>query len=58
MRTIAIAYKDLNKNEGGENHDEKGNRLNKVEEENFTFLSILGMREIIKPDAPSAVSSL
>jgi Ca2+-transporting ATPase len=58
MRNIAIAYKDLNRDEGGENHDEKGDVLNKVEEENFTLLSILGLRDNIWPELPSVVSSL
>jgi Ca2+ transporting ATPase len=58
LRTICIAYRDLEENEGGATHeDDAEDGFNKqVEMNGLTCLGILGIRDIIRPEVPDAVS--
>ena len=56
LRTICMAYKDVQPNEGGPEHeeqDEKGHFV--IEKNNNTCIAILGIRDIIRPEVPDAV---
>lgn len=59
LRTICLAYKDLQVNEGGPNHeDDDPDNVNKaVEKEGLTCIAILGIRDIIRPEVPEAVKT-
>jgi hypothetical protein len=49
MRTVAIAYKDLKKNEGGSDHREisQDSDIYTIERHNLTLVAILGIAKII-----------
>jgi Ca2+ transporting ATPase len=57
MRTICLAYKDLEENEGGVTHEDMAedgfNR--QVELNGLTCLGIVGIRDVVRPEVPSAV---
>lgn len=57
LRTIGFAYKDLQKDEGGEEHEEKeeGSKIYKVEEGGLTLVCIAGIKDIIREEVPGAV---
>jgi len=57
LRTIAFAYKDLQSNEGGANHEDKeeGSKIFKIEEAGFTLICIAGIKDIIRDEVPGAV---
>jgi len=57
LRTIGFAYKDLQKDEGGPEHEEKeeGSRIYKVEEGGLTLVCIAGIKDIIREEVPAAV---
>jgi Ca2+ transporting ATPase len=57
LRTIAFAYKDLKKDEGGPEHEEKaeGSKIYKIEEGELTLICIAGIKDIIREEVPSAV---
>eukprot|EP00343_Euplotes_focardii_P007905 CAMPEP_0205819478 /NCGR_PEP_ID=MMETSP0206-20130828/1867_1 /ASSEMBLY_ACC=CAM_ASM_000279 /TAXON_ID=36767 /ORGANISM="Euplotes focardii, Strain TN1" /LENGTH=1118 /DNA_ID=CAMNT_0053113125 /DNA_START=29 /DNA_END=3385 /DNA_ORIENTATION=+ len=57
LRTICLAYKDLKESEGGVSHeDDHEDGINKVVEKmGLTCISILGIRDIIRPEVPDAV---
>jgi len=57
LRTIGFAYKDLQKDEGGPEHEEKeeGSRIYKVEEGGLTLVCIAGIKDIIREEVPGAV---
>ncbi len=59
LRTLCLAYKDLEEGEGGDKHDddhEDGeNRV--VEKENLTCIAIIGIRDVIRPEVPDAVGT-
>jgi Ca2+ transporting ATPase len=57
LRTICLAYKDLKESEGGLTHeDDDEDHVNKVVEKfGLTCISILGIRDIIRPEVPDAV---
>jgi len=59
LRTICLAYKDLKPNDGGPNHEEDAeNKFNKkIEEDGLTCIAILGIRDIIRPEVPEAVTT-
>ena len=58
MRTICFAYKDLKPNEGGPSHEDMDDEgvIHKVEKGGFTVVSIIGIKDIIRPEVPKAVS--
>ena len=57
LRTICLAYKDLKEGEGGVSHeDEHEDGINRVVEKfGLTCISILGIRDVIRPEVPDAV---
>ena len=57
LRTIAFAYKDLQRGEGGEGHEAKaeGSDIYEVEEGDFTLICIAGIKDIIREEVPGAV---
>ncbi len=58
LRTISFASKDLNPHEGGPEHDEDdrdGGPLKMIEKEGFTLICIVGIKDIIRQEVPSAV---
>jgi Ca2+ transporting ATPase len=59
LRTICLAYKDLKESEGGVTHeDDHEDGVNKVVEKfGLTCVSILGIRDIIRPEVPDAVDT-
>lgn len=58
LRTICLAYKDLEENEGGATHENDAeDGVNKeVEMGGLVCVGILGIRDIIRPEVPDAVS--
>ena len=58
MRTICLAYRDIEEEEGGADHEEDAeDGVNKqVELNGLTCLGILGIRDIIRPEVPDAVA--
>lgn len=53
-----MAYKDLKKGEGGNNHDlddDENPNIKAVEATSFVLIAILGIRDIIRPEVPDAV---
>ena len=57
LRTICLAYKDLKANEGGPTHEEPASDgvQMAVEETGFVCYGILGIKDVIRPEVPSAV---
>lgn len=58
LRTICFAYKDLKPNEGGPEHDamDIDGVIHEVEREGFVLVAIVGIKDIIRPEVPYAVS--
>jgi P-type Ca2+ transporter type 2B len=59
LRTICFAYKDLKQGEGGHTHedmDEDG-VIHAIEKRNLTLISIIGIKDIIRPEVPKAVKT-
>ena len=58
LRTIALAYRDLEPGLHGENHDEPDDgEIKDVEKTNLTLISILGIYDIIRSEVPAAVKT-
>lgn len=59
LRTICLAYKELEEHEGGATHeDDAEDGFNKqVELNGLICLGILGIRDIIRPEVPDAVKT-
>ena len=57
LRTICLAYRDLEDHEGGATHEnDSENGVDKeVEMNGLTCLGILGIRDIIRPEVPDAI---
>ena len=57
LRTIAFGYKDLKKNEGGANHENRpaGTKIYEIEEGGFTLICIAGIKDIIRKEVPDAI---
>jgi len=53
LRTICIAYKELNGNEDLESKDNLG--VYDVETKDLTLMGIFGIADIVRPEVPSAV---
>jgi len=53
LRTICVAYKDLNGNEDLDSKDNLG--VYNVETNDLTMLAIFGIADIIRPEVPFAV---
>lgn len=58
LRTICLAYKDLQPGEGGEHHENDApDGFNKeVEVDGLTCVGILGIADVIRPEVPGAVA--
>jgi len=57
LRTICLAFKDLEKYEGGQNHtdlDELTGNI-QVEQSNLVLIGIVGIKDIIRKEVPDAV---
>ena len=57
LRTICCAYKDLRDGEGGATHEnDASDGFNKeIELSGLTFICVLGIKDIIRPEVPQAV---
>lgn len=57
LRTICLAYKDVQLGEGGPTHDEMSNdgTLRVIEKKGFTLIAIIGIKDIIRAEVPKAV---
>ena len=56
LRTIAIAYKDIQEGECGENHDEPEEaEVKDIEKSGLTLVAIVGIMDIIRQEVPEAV---
>lgn len=60
LRTVAVAYKDLQKGEHGERHDDavEGRAVKIVEESGYTLVAILGIEDTVRTEVPDAVSRI
>jgi magnesium-transporting ATPase (P-type) len=58
LRTIALAYKDLQDGQGGPNHEDlvSGSKIGVVEESDNILIAIVGIMDIIREEVPHAVS--
>jgi magnesium-transporting ATPase (P-type) len=57
LRAIAFGYKDLKQSDGGKDHKDidEGSKIYKIEETGFTLICIAGIKDIIRPEVPSAI---
>ena len=55
LRTIGLAYRDLNGSEDLTNKNDKG--VYDVETENLTLIAIVGIKDILRPEVPGAVAN-
>ena len=59
LRTITIAYKDLQPNEHGANHSNPINdNIKDVEKEGLTIIGIIGIMDVIRKEVPPAVEKV
>jgi Ca2+ transporting ATPase len=58
LRTFAFGYKDLQQNEGGENHDAKAEhgKAYEIEDSGLTLIALCGIKDIIREEVPGAVA--
>jgi magnesium-transporting ATPase (P-type) len=58
LRTISFAYRDLKKDEGGAEHNniKEGECLYDVEKGGYILIGIIGIKDVIRPEVPKAVS--
>jgi magnesium-transporting ATPase (P-type) len=58
LRTICFAYKDLQKGEGGPTHEDMDTDgvIHVIERGNLTLISVIGIKDIIRPEVPKAVA--
>jgi len=58
LRTIVIAYKDIEQGEGGEAHDApEGEEIKDIEKKDLTLVAILGIKDIVRTEVPGAVET-
>lgn len=58
LRTIVIAYKDLEPEEHGVNHDEPVDEdVKNVEKNNLTLIGVIGIMDILRSEVPPAVET-
>lgn len=57
LRAIAFAYKDLSEDQHGKDHDDiaAGSKVYDVEMSGNTLICIAGIKDIIRPEVPTAV---
>jgi len=59
LRTIALAYKDIIPNEGGNEHDEPQDQdVKNIEKSGLTLICIFGIQDIIRDEVPGAVAQI
>ena len=59
LRTIVMAYKDIEENENGARHDEPVNEdIKDVETSNLTLVGIVGIMDVIRVEVPPAVAKV
>lgn len=59
LRTIAVAYKDLQPGEGGPSHTDEGEGgVMKVEEGGYTLVCIFGIQDIVRKEVPDAIEQV
>lgn len=59
LRTIAVAYRDLQPNEYGAKHDQpESEEVKDVEKDNLVLIGILGIMDVIRSEVPSAVDTV
>lgn len=61
LRTIVVAYKDLQPNDCGPMHDEPTKEFDcvkDIEKDDFTLISILGIMDIVREEVPGAVEQV
>ena len=58
LRTVCLAYRDLEVNEGGEEHsnEAKDGIHAEIETNGLTFNAIIGMRDVLRPDVINSVN--
>jgi Ca2+ transporting ATPase len=54
LRTIGLAYKNLNGNEDITSKNDKG--VYDVETQNLILIAIIGIKDILRPEVPGAVA--
>lgn len=57
LRTICVAYKDIQEGENGAKHDE-GHPIKDIETSGFTLICIFGIMDIIRAEVPQAVADV
>ena len=57
LRTISLAYKDVQQGENGVKHDE-GVGVKEIEKSGFILISIFGIMDIIRAEVPQAVADV
>lgn len=64
LRTIGVAYKDLQAGDGGPNHQEEAEGpegkqgIMKVEQGGFTLITIFGIQDIMREEVPGAIAQV
>ena len=58
LRTIVIAYKDIEQGEEGEKHDApEEEEIKNIEKQGLTLVAILGIKDIVRTEVPDAVET-
>jgi len=56
LRTVALAYKDIEAGECGDRHDEPVDEpVKNIEKSGFTLIAIMGIEDTVREEVPSAV---
>lgn len=59
LRTVALAYKDIEENEHGERHEApEEEHVKDIEKDGFTLIAIMGIEDTIRAEVPSAVKRI
>jgi len=59
LRTVAVAYKDIEEGDHGERHDEPiEENVKTIEKSGFTLISIIGIEDTVREEVPEAVTRL
>jgi len=59
LRTVAVAYKDIQEGEHGTRHDEPVEEAVKnIEKDGFTLIAIMGIEDTVRDEVPSAVEKI
>lgn len=59
LRTVAVAYKEIEEGEHGDRHDEPVDEAVKnIERDGFTLISIIGIEDTVREEVPDAVKRI